>query len=120
MNDLKGPVFAICSLCGKATQLSMCRTEFAEFRYHYFMCQECGTSAVRAAADRMVELTKQLREAKAEAELAKAERNRAHVPLLAANRLLFEASRVMRRWGNLCHGEYQSLDQRIDEHLTRH
>ena len=43
----------------------------------------------------------------------------AEAKLAEARRLLFEAQMVMRRWGNLCHLEYESLDARIDAWATR-
>ena len=42
----------------------------------------------------------------------------AEAKLAEARRLLFEAQMVMRRWGNLCHLEYESLDARIDAWAT--
>ena len=44
----------------------------------------------------------------------------AEAKLAEARRLLFEAQMVMRRrWGNLCHLEYESLDARIDAWAAR-
>ena len=67
-----------------------------------------------ALATRMAGLVNKLADCRIRANAAVLRVCETEAKLSEARRLLFEAKSVMSRWGNLCHGAYESLDARID------